>query len=229
MLKILHKVHDFANRYCNEYGQKFAIGASLPNLRACPISPQVTYLSLSIIALGQAITSAATTIDRTSKADLQMSWGTSSLLRKRLCDVGWCPKDISMLSDPRDASIEVQYRLTTVPYSRASIDHLRCTKSECSGERVDTDHYVTQHISSGCQCTTLEVEEIVLGILRQSEMPLVSFRMWGLQGVPTVDVVDYKSQSLASIKSVAISHVLVNCFILYATLLTFIQLGRWAR
>ena len=95
-----------------------------------------------------------------------------------------------MLSDPRDASIEVQYRLTTVPYSRASINHLRCTKSECSGERVDADHYVTQHISSGCQCTTLEVEESVLGILRQGGMPLVSFRMWGLKEVSTVDVVD---------------------------------------
>lgn len=144
-----------------------------------------------------------------SQADLQMSWGTSSLLRKRLCDIGWCPKDISMLSDPRDVFIEVQYRMTTVPYSRASIDHLRCTKSECSGERVDTDHYVTQHVRSGCQCTTLEVKESVLGVLRQGWMPLVSFRTCGLQGVPTVDVVDYKSQLLVSIKYVAISHVLV--------------------
>ena len=206
ILKILRIVYDYANRYCNEYSQKFNISASLPNPRASPISPQV---SLSIIALGQAITSAATTIYKIRQADLQMQWGTSSLLRKRLCDGGWCPKDISMLSDPKDASVEIQYHLTTVPYSRASIDHIRCTKSECTGERVDTDHYVTQHISSDCQCTMLEVEESVLGVLRQGGMPLLSFRTCGLQGSPTVDVVDYKSQSLASDKYVAISHVWV--------------------
>ena len=178
---------------CGLYSQKSKMIASLPNPRACPISPAV---SLSIVALEQAIKSAATTIYSIPQADLQMPWGTSPLLRNYLCDVGWCPKDISMLSDPRDASIEVQYRLTTEPYSRASTDHRRCTEFECSGERVDTDHYVTQHTSSDCQCTTLDVEEDFLGVLRQGGMPLVSFRTCGLQGSPTVDVVDYKSQSL---------------------------------
>ena len=205
ILKILRIVYDYASRYCNEYSKKFNNkSASLPSSQAYPISPQV---SLSIIALGQAITSAATTIYKIPQADLQMPWGTSSFLRKRLCDVGWCPKDISMLSDPRDASLELQYHLTTVPYSRASIDHLRCTKLECSGERVDTNHYITQHVSSDCQCETLDVEENVLDVLRQGGMPLVSFRTCGSQGFPTVDVVDYKAQSQISNKYVAISHV----------------------
>lgn len=204
ILKILRIIYDYASRYCNEYSEKFNKSASSPSSRDCPISPQV---SLSIIALGQAITSAATTIYKISQADLQMPWGTSSFLRKRLCDVCWCPKDISMLSDSRDASLELQYHLTTVPYSRASIDHLRCTKSECSGERVDTDHYVTRHVNRDCQCTTLDVEENVLGVLREGGMPLVSFRTCGSQGFPTVDVVDYKSKFLISGKYVAISHV----------------------
>ena len=194
ILAILRKVYDYTNRYCNEYSQKFAIVAKQLSPRAPPISPQV---SLSIIALGRAITSAATTIYRIPQADLQMTWGTSSLLRKRLCDKGWCPKDISMLSDSRDATVEVQYHLTTAPYSRASIDHLRCTESECSGERVDTDHYVTQHVSSRCLCATLEVEERVLSVLRQGGLPLILFRTYGSHEVPTVEVVDYRSQSLA--------------------------------
>lgn len=207
ILKILQKVHYYTDRYCNEYSQIFAQLASLPNLKSRPISPQV---SLSIIALGQAITSAATKIYKIPQSSLQMPWGTSSLLTQRLYDIGWCAKDISYLSGPRETPINVQYYLSTVPYSRASIDHVHCNKSVCSGEQVDTDHYVTQHVKKGCQCASLEIDKSSLSILRRGGIPLISFRTHDLQKAPSLEVTEYNSQSSVSAKFVAISHVLVS-------------------
>ena len=207
ILKMLQKAHDYADRYCNDYSQRFAQLASVPNPGSRPISPQV---SLSIIALGQAITSAATNIYNISQSSLQMPWGTSSLLRQRLHDIGWCTKDISILSDPRETPIDAQYYLSTVPYSRASIDHVRCTKSVCSGEQVHTDHYITQHVNKACQCASLEIDKSSLSILRRGGIPLVSFRTHDLQEAPAIEVMEYNSQSSVSDKYVAISHVLVS-------------------
>lgn len=205
--KILRKVYDYANRYCNEYGQSFEKGSSRSSIQdTFPMSPLT---SLSIIALGQAITSAATTIYQTPQADLQMPWGTSSFLRNLLYERGWCPKDISLLCDPRDASIEMQYRLAIMPYSRASTDHRRCTISECVGERVDTDHYSTLHVSTGCTCATPDVEESVLSIIRQGGKPIISITTTITQEAPTIEVVNCERQFP---KYVAISHVSVSHF-----------------
>ena len=205
IVNILRNVHQYASRYCSEYGLEFAIRHKQWNAQARPISPQV---SLSIVALGQTIKSAACIIYGESEADLLLAWGSSSLLRDRLQASGWCPKDISAVSDPKDSIAELQYYLLTMPYPRNSIDHYQCTKSKCSGEQVDTDRYVTQHINSGCQCAMLDVEEDVLGVIRQGGMPVVSVTV--VPGdFPTVEVDDYKLEPLSIDEYVAISHVSV--------------------
>ena len=201
ILTMLTEVHQYVNRYCNEQSQRFAEEMQLPEkFFVKPMSP---LLSLSIIALASAISRAATRIYEISYSNLYLNWGTSSFLTERLFSKGFCPKDVAWLTSEKDQSIDVQYTLACLPYSRRETNHSECTDSICCLDQVDLNSYSTRHVNAQCSCVHVEISQDILPIIENGGVPIISFRTRQDERDPELRVIQCQPKA----RYVAISHV----------------------
>ncbi len=203
ILVILYEVHDYVNRFCNEQGQSFSKEIHLSDINFRPVSSEV---SMSIIALADAISRAASIIYESNLADLRLSWGTSSLLTQRLFDKNWCPKDLAMLTYDKARTMNVQFYASCMPYSRGSLEHMRCTDTTCCVDKVDEATYIISHVRADCDCSHVEASRDIISIIERGGIPLVSFRKAESEKTCRLRVLEYSPGSRPN-KYVAISHV----------------------
>lgn len=168
-----------------------------------PLSPQI---SMSIIALADAISRAAPIIYELNFADLRLNWGTSSLLTQRLLAKGWCPKDVAMLTLGKDRTVDVQYYASSMSYSRGALDHKGCTDRFCCLDKVDETTYATSHVNTNCTCMHVEASRDINNIISRGRIPLVSFRKNRDEDEYQLRVSKFLPESSIS-RYVAISHV----------------------
>jgi hypothetical protein len=190
--EILDKVLSYAKRYCGENVD--------PDIPTSPISPPI---ALSIIALGSTLSHAATKIYGPPVFLLYLTphWPSSVLLKERLLDNGWCPRDISQFED--DCTVDCLYYFSGISSPRKSQNHKNCTPGSCIGGNVNLDDYKTKH-SEDCRdlliCKHVEAKGIV-EIIMEEKVPLARW-----DGT-TLRMIEYQPDS--KMKYVAISHVYV--------------------
>ena len=190
IMKILEKVQ-FYEKYCydaytDEYG---------PTASAWSVEPAI---SLSIMALGWALKSAAYTIYDPKTRHTRQQWGYSYVLDNRMRDGGWCWGERAKLRS--DVEIDGVFYFASLQSPRREQDHRDCCSTGCSGKGIDESQYKTKHAKHGCTCGDVKVPGNVIEIIKKGGIPLMS---WTQQS--GLKVVEYDAQSKQ--EYVAISHV----------------------
>jgi len=196
---ILEKVYFFAGRYCGEKSYFDPVhNVSIPS----PLSPEV---STSIIALGTTLHEVARNFYRSWEFPFyqQHKWPVGLLLRERLQNAGWCPRDVSQFE--ADFYIDSHYYFSSIVSPRKDQDHSRCTVGTCYGGNVDPTSYRTTHArkhSDPSNCEHVEAQGIAT-IIKDKGIPLVRWRVGAKNKPASLEVIKYDGR----MKYVAISHV----------------------
>jgi hypothetical protein len=128
---------------------------------------------------------------------------------------GWCPSHVGQFG--QFITVSTEYYVSALPSVRADMIHAGCSDHACLGDIVRESDYSTQHMDESCQCQYLEAPLAQIAeILRQGDIPLVSYSATGDPSRHSLDVIPYRRRSLlipkwprsrTKIPYVAISHV----------------------
>jgi len=129
------------------------------------------------------------------------SWSFGSFGKHLLVEAGWCLGELHMLEISMPA---VLYYLSFFDRKRLGKDHGGCSEVRCTANQIDEKVYRTKHVSEGCGCQHVVVEDVtsthrpVSDVLRGGRIPVLS-----LSSASTVVVSDTETAG----RYVAISHV----------------------
>ncbi|KAG8527694.1 uncharacterized protein KY384_007848 [Bacidia gigantensis] len=183
-------VLDRARRYVFEY-------CSVSDVHSRPIWPIDDHVALSIMILGETLTSALIKIRRQKHMNIHgwsdndyssQGWGYSRLVLQKMRAERWCLKTITMLQGVlRNNTIGLLYALQIPPQEKAEISHLQCTETECKpvaipstpGSNIDLQNPEPFHCKE-CDrrtCKEVQVNSRELNrIIKQGKIPLLRYR-----------------------------------------------------
>lgn len=163
---ILDEALKYVNRYCNTKAHETAtiFGKRFP---FWPISETI---SMSIMALGEPLYQVATEIyayyGRNSPR-----WGCSSLLHRRLKEMGWCARDIPIFQ--QNGHIDCDYYFGSFPSPRKYLDHSHCSEVVCCAKNVISRYETTHWKPDGCDHAT--AFDPVLEIVQAGGVPILTW------------------------------------------------------
>ena len=179
---------------------------------------------ISIMVLGETLSSALTKIQRKTKFSLRgwsdhdhsrQGWGYSDVVLKTFLEKPkWCLKTVAMLQGVmRNSTIGLLYALEMRPEERSDIEHERCTKTECmatiNGKPIELENPKPFHSRD---CNRDECKEVgpdtqdLISAIDQKEIPLLRYR-------PSAGRVDVERMNASCNKEYVIfSHVWVDGF-----------------
>lgn len=140
------------------------------NPQQYPMSPEI---ALSVKVLADSLTTAGFQIlDRPFNYD----WGTSHLLKQKMGNLGWCPRQVATLV--KGQQIHNLFSASTLAEPLAKRNHSSCNEAICQWEQIDETTYKTSH-RPGCDVTECpfrgaSINEIVEKIERK-EIPVICF------------------------------------------------------
>ena len=187
-------------------------------------SPLDHKVVISIMVLGETLSSALTKIQRKTKFSLRgwsdhdysrQGWGYSEdVLRTFLQKPKWCLKTVAMLQGVmRNSTIGLLYALEMRPEERHDIEHESCTKTKCmatiNGKQIERENPKPFHSrdcnGDGCKEVGPDTQDLISAI-DQKEIPLLRYR-------PKDGKVDVERMNASCNKEYVIfSHVWVDGF-----------------
>ncbi|KAJ7508999.1 hypothetical protein B0H11DRAFT_1703297 [Mycena galericulata] len=195
-VRILEELCKYVDRYCGSAG--LARAPSGTTLTTWPVAGET---SLSLIALGYILGEAARGIY--GDGHIQMHWGASPLVKRRLLEHGWCPLDVRRLLT--DIAVDGHYYLLLKDCPDGKKKHRGCDESVCRATTIDEATYVVQHVQSGCKCGDGGVsDDLIAQVIQKKGIPVVSWQQDAGGGRSGFIVED---ASATNVTYVAISHV----------------------
>ncbi len=82
-------------------------------------------------------------------------------VEKQMLNVGWCPSEIEKLRNLFQGISSLHYVTRLRPRTGPS-DHLNCTNYACRAFQIDITQYKPRHVTPGCQCDDVHVDEAEL-------------------------------------------------------------------
>lgn len=164
---------------------------------AWPLPPSV---DLSLRVLGQLFASAlygalmtdfiTSRLPPTALPQLQFPPG--NLLVSKMRQSGWCPSDVSMVS--QDFSPATLVYLSRMKREATSRDHSACTSQKCFAFQIDDSTYTTKHCQDKCTCEFVgpPIEQVVQ-IIADGGVPLMSIVIDEASDEIEIKVEEYKS------------------------------------
>jgi len=206
--EILDRLINFLDLFgeirCPRSGSDSTIIISSKQIIERPFSEEI---SMSIIALGFTLSQAAVDI-------YKIEWNnynkyvnyTSTLLRKKLEEMGWCISDIGRLFT--ELGIDAHYYVALQKPPEPAQSHSNCRDRQCLAATVDETNYCTRHVE-GCKgeddLNRLKIGSLVKEVVKvidNNGIPVVSWEAVG-KDTPEMRVQD----ALANrVEYVAISH-----------------------
>ncbi|RVX75976.1 hypothetical protein B0A52_00333 [Exophiala mesophila] len=167
---ILKKVSDYVDLYCIPYSDskrgRQILQHRHPNL---PLPEKVW---VSIIALGHTLTEAMLSIYGIVRTGSK--WGSSSLLKQKMLNRGWCPMDVQR--SLRDMGVDGHYYIAKSSNLEVNISHDRCTQSQCFARNIDEVTYQQKHCCESGKCNMVLVDEALLcKIIDAGQVPVCSW------------------------------------------------------
>lgn len=150
-------------------------GDPRPGFTVWPLSPEV---DLSVRVLGQrlavampALISVAFYLNHLGALVFPCGY----LPMARMAAAGWCPSEISMVSESFSSASAYYASQLRRPSRAVPLDHSRCSNGVCVARQVDEDTYRTRHSTEDCRCELLgpPTHEIV-SMIRSGRIPLLS-------------------------------------------------------
>ena len=126
----------------------------------------------------------------------------SQLAQTRMLESGWCPSDVTMLSEQMSAS-SLLYA-SCLYRQESGQSHLKCSEYICLASQINESTYRSKHVIPTCQYDHMgpEIEEII-SIIKDNGIPLVRISTGTKNGEPKVSV----ERAERNIDYIAISHV----------------------
>ncbi|RVX68173.1 hypothetical protein B0A52_08681 [Exophiala mesophila] len=161
-----------------------------------PLPPEV---DLSLRVLGQLFASAfygglmtdflTSRLPPTSLPQLQFPPG--NLLVSRMRQSGWCPSDVSMVS--QDFSPSTMVYLSRMKREATSRDHSACTRQKCFAFQIDDSTYTSKHCQENCTCEYVgpQIDQVVK-IIAGGGVPLMSIVVDQVSDDIEIKVEEYK-------------------------------------
>ncbi|KAK4442922.1 hypothetical protein QBC34DRAFT_479230 [Podospora aff. communis PSN243] len=141
-----------------------------------PFKKRMKLIELSIMAMGESLSNAASTIYGFDPKQMP-TWGPSPILKERLLRRGWCPSDSPFFPEARPiSSIGADYYFGSrqCPWPRET-DHSTCSTAICNAylSVVDPSRYKQRHVSPACQCEAISVPPEAAELVSQNAVPVV--------------------------------------------------------
>ncbi|OJI97561.1 hypothetical protein ASPVEDRAFT_36982 [Aspergillus versicolor CBS 583.65] len=119
------------------------------------------------------------------------------VIRKTMLSKGWCPQNISILSET--VKMFAYASVSGPVIRRSSSDHASCTVQGCIRNNIpDTENYKARHVEATCRCENVAVDKVV-DLLGAGKIPVIKRNPSALGELHAVDSTETKY--------VAISHV----------------------
>ncbi|SPO01211.1 uncharacterized protein DNG_03958 [Cephalotrichum gorgonifer] len=156
--------------------------------------------ALAILVLAQSLLTVTEVDGPPLEATTSFVWG-SSFLRRFMEKGGWCPQQVSYITDTYDPLVACFLARLRRP---ASPSHSSCTKTTCVANNVRLDSkYQQRHVADDCRCEAVAVDaNDVKGIILRGGIPLVSVQR-GKDGRVSLAV----TEATSSTTYTALSHV----------------------
>ncbi|TQW00868.1 HET domain-containing protein [Cordyceps javanica] len=126
-------------------------------------------------------------------------------VEKQMLSVGWCPSEIEKLRNLFQGVASLHY-VTRLRPRTAPSDHVNCTNYACRAFQIDIAKYKPNHVTQGCQCDDVHIDETELGqILRGTDFYPVLKIDTGPDGTGPVSITLERYEP--GVNYVALSHV----------------------
>ncbi|KAH0566238.1 hypothetical protein GP486_000359 [Trichoglossum hirsutum] len=193
---ILGQLSEYLRHYCNSSDS--VTDAKDANW---PVSEEI---SMSMIALAYTLDQA--TADFYGKP-ISCKLPTSTLLRRRMLQSGWCPTDIQRAE--KDMAIDGHYYIATLSKPLGNLSHEKCTPFTCSASSIPEDEYTVKHTDECCNCEHCRDEHVEIDVklvvksLKAGGFPVV---FW-ITSENRLGVKEFNAEKDKKPTYVAISHV----------------------
>lgn len=127
-------------------------------------------------------------------------------VEKQMLAVGWCPSEIEKLRNLFQGVSSLHYVTRLRPRTEPD-DHVDCTHYACRAFQIDIEKYKPRHVTEGCRCDDVHVDETeLLQVLKSSDSyPVLKIGMETTDSAETVHITMETYEP--GMKYVALSHV----------------------
>ncbi|OAA76702.1 HET domain protein [Akanthomyces lecanii RCEF 1005] len=110
-------------------------------------------------------------------------------VEKQMLGVGWCPSEIEKLRNLFQGVSSLHYVTRLRPRTEPG-DHVDCTDYACRAFQIDIAKYKPRHVTQGCQCDDVQVDESeLIQILRRTKSyPVLKIDTGTTDGAETVNI-----------------------------------------
>lgn len=120
----------------------------------------------------------------------------------RMRDAGWCPSEISMVSERMSPSS--LYYVSSLRRYQIRKDHKHCTEQLCTANQIDSSGYKNTHTDKNCVCNHIRVPvEQIVSIIASGGIPIITITQPQDDVKPSVEVSRFRHNQ----HYIAVSHV----------------------
>lgn len=147
---------------------------------------------------------------------------------KQMLQQGWCPSEVEKLRS-QFTGLNTMHHIAQLQRPNANQDHSNCTRHLCTAFQMDIETYKPSHLSDGCSCDLIGIDERASSLILRSTdtYPIIRFDQIG-DGADDFELVLEPYEP--GVPYVALSHVsaLRNPHT-YDNPLRILGLGKWPR